>query len=59
MIMRNAMNSRKGKNLWSKSTWWWMCEKFGALKWIITIYRSRKRKERHKVMVWNHGKVKP
>ncbi len=45
------MNSRKGKSLGSKSTWWWMCGRFGTLSCMIIIYRSRKRKERCKVMV--------
>jgi hypothetical protein len=25
---------------------------------VVIIYRSRKKKERHKVMVYNHGKIK-
>jgi hypothetical protein len=34
-----------------------MYGRLGTLKCMVTIYRSRKRKGRHKVTVLNHDKV--
>ncbi len=36
-----------------------MCERLGTSRCVVVIYRSRKNKERPKIMVYNHGKVKP
>ncbi len=36
-----------------------MCGKLGILRCVVVIYKSRKKKERCKITVYNHGKVKP